>query len=332
MEEVRCRSGRARIIPGILAISASVLLAGCGTQHYSAASASRNDGRLPLDSYMLSDGQVETLARAQQKLERQCALDYGVPAAVADSIHVPGTSGIDSRLFKPLPIAAARSTGYDTLNNAVSRQTAPRVAPPLGTDRANATPGPAGPSPRPRQTRPPADAPAVVLGKSAPVAQQAAVVAAGGGTLPNGRYVPRGGCTKKAVSRLHKGAPDLTVDPRGLALTAQLSAEKDARVSTVVHAWSSCMSARGYRYDSPSTAENDTRWRGDLTRSSIRQQELKTAAADSECRQETQLPDKGSAVEAEYQQRLITARGAELNKAAAVTRMWYRTAVSVLSH
>lgn len=134
----------------------------------------------------------------------------------------------------------------------------------------------------------------------------------GGGVL-NGKTIPEGGCIGAAWRALG-------VDPAGTGLNlpdlleqlgfeAWTAAKSDSRVVAAFAEWSACMASFGYHYSTPMDANNDPKWSGERASA----EEIAVAVADVRCKKTTNLVGIRMAVEAAYQQRLISEHSAELN-------------------
>ncbi|HUN37497.1 MAG TPA: hypothetical protein VMU95_36335 [Trebonia sp.] len=101
--------------------------------------------------------------------------------------------------------------------------------------------------------------------------------------------------TEAASSHLDLSLPGDLVDE------AQADAAKDSRVTHVTAAWSACMADQGFHYPTPAAAAQ-AHW-PPIPSST----EKNTAVADVACKQRTNLPGVWQAVQAGYEQELISA-------------------------
>jgi hypothetical protein len=113
----------------------------------------------------------------------------------------------------------------------------------------------------------------------------------------NGDPLPEDGCQGEADRTISGGLPD-----PDLAVTNNDShavAYRDERVEAAEEAWSDCMRARGFDYDSVSEP-GDRQWPEPAGEA-----EIATALADVDCKVETNLVGVWVGVESEYQERFI---------------------------
>lgn len=122
------------------------------------------------------------------------------------------------------------------------------------------------------------------------------------------------------------------MDPRSLALTAQVSAYyRDSRVQRALAAWSACMASHGLRYARTVDAELDPRWGERDQATTAGAAETGVAATDADCRQQSNLVGIYKAVEIAYQQRLLDANATTLYAAAETFDEWLSTANTILA-
>ncbi|MCX5144001.1 hypothetical protein [Streptomyces sp. NBC_00338] len=143
--------------------------------------------------------------------------------------------------------------------------------------------------------------PAPPVGRNSAVKalSEAARVTLSGESLADGTLDPEGGCIGKAKKRLAGGADAFGPDEvaRTLNMSSYARSEKDPRVLAAFRTWSSCMTAKGYRYDSPMDAIDDQAFAG----KKADQKEISTARADVECKKKTGLVRAWFDVESELQ-------------------------------
>ncbi|MFC5217595.1 hypothetical protein [Streptomyces coerulescens] len=128
-------------------------------------------------------------------------------------------------------------------------------------------------------------------------------IALAGQPEADGSLDPDGGCIGEAKRRLAGGdgrfGPDKPA--RELNLESYARSQKDPRVLAVFRTWSSCMAAKGYRYDSPMDAIDDPAFGAEKTSPA----EISTARADVECKKKTGLVRTWFDVESEWQRSQI---------------------------
>ncbi|MFC7221130.1 hypothetical protein ACFQLX_23650 [Streptomyces polyrhachis] len=239
--------------------------------------------RFPLDRYGITDADQRLLERARDRLAADCMRRHGltyVPSRPAKPAGVgPYTYlyGVDD------PVLAAEY-GY----------TDPRALDPK-----------AGVPPRERELT--ADEELVLHGDQdlAPAEVPRTLEAAEAMKGPRfaGREVPVLGCYGDAVLRVNRPRADW-VDPTvltELAEEAALEANGDPRVKSLLAEWSRCMAAHGHRTKSPLTAREELGLVGDARL----KEAVEAAVHDVACKKETRLIPRWSAVDADYQRRLI---------------------------
>ncbi|WP_433515258.1 hypothetical protein ACQP2T_06340 [Nonomuraea sp. CA-143628] len=146
-----------------------------------------------------------------------------------------------------------------------------------------------------------------------------------------GTAVPAGGCAAVGDTQLKGSATVLPVDPRMLAGEAMSSAMRDSRMQAVFASWSACMAGRGFQYDTPFDAQNDSRW-GERTATTVAGTEEKSvAAADAACEQAINLVGHYKAVETAYQKQLLDAHRSELTTALSIFNTWVSNAKSIIA-
>lgn len=128
---------------------------------------------------------------------------------------------------------------------------------------------------------------------------KAARVTLSGEPLADGTFDSGGGCIGKAKKRLAGSADEFGPDEaaRTLNLSSYARSQKDPRVLVAFRTWSSCMTAKGYRYDSPMDAIDNP----DFAGKKADQKEISTARADVGCKKKTGLVRAWFDVESELQ-------------------------------
>ncbi|MFJ1550774.1 hypothetical protein [Streptomyces sp. NPDC088246] len=163
----------------------------------------------------------------------------------------------------------------------------------------------------------------------------------------NNKKVPKGGCEGEALRVITKGAttPTEVKLPGGSTAgsgeggfsegfaemvvsamrgEAMKRTRNDPRFQKVMDSWADCMKGRGYTYDSPSAAVNDSRWEensGSPTRT-----ELSTATADTQCKTKVNYLGVGIAVESAYEKKSIDENAELLADLKSWTSKWIENA------
>lgn len=262
------------------------------------AVASYIDITLPLDAYVPTPEQQDTLLQAHVLLVRECSKRFGydirLPYAPTSQAERELVTGGRYGLFVA---EYARAFGYD---------------PPTHLAPASA--------PRKEGGWNPTDEEFVVAnGKDRYTAQSKE------GTLINGVKVPADGCNGEAARQLSQGAPDTDIHfAETLAVESHQRAEQDSRVRKAEADWSDCMKRAGYTYDNP-WAPNDKKWPEPPTT-----EEINTAVADVACKHEVRLVDTWLAVETAYQNRLIEKNAQRLDSVKKAIDQRLRNANQVL--
>jgi hypothetical protein len=135
------------------------------------------------------------------------------------------------------------------------------------------------------------------------------------------------GCLRVVAGELYRaggngfagGEPVLT-----LAFQALQWTQTDSRIRAADRLWSRCMARRGFSYPSPAAAA------GHHWPKSPSTAEIATASADVSCKMQANLPNTWLAVEAAYQQALITANLATLSQLQARFRALLNRAESLI--
>lgn len=133
--------------------------------------------------------------------------------------------------------------------------------------------------------------------------QAAATVYVGSVENYNGLQVPKGGCLRETRDKIVPRVDEIKIDVSELVFAAGISTQSDSRVTAARSAWSSCMKDLGFAFTSPKQA----RVVGIEKSSSSKSEEIRIATADVGCREKTNLTGIQTAVEAAYQERLLTA-------------------------
>jgi hypothetical protein len=153
--------------------------------------------------------------------------------------------------------------------------------------------------------------------------EEMAVWAGRGRAQINGQPVPEGGCAGEAIQKLADGAPPPPqIFPEQLANEAHKRAEQHSSVREAMNRWSDCMKRRGFQYQTPSDANNDSRWHTNQPE----QPEIETAKADVICKQESNLVAIWYGVEIAYQKKIIEEKSSQLEAAKAYNETIIRNA------
>ncbi|WP_407986358.1 hypothetical protein [Kitasatospora sp. CMC57] len=242
------------------------------------------DPNLPIETYLFSEAEAETLARAGVVLRRACLQRFGLDYAVNPPGPPTGPLTFMDRRYGVTDRVEAEANGYH-----------------LG-DR----------DPRTHPVRPAqlsAEQQEVLTG------HLPGESAADGAELQvNGVPVPPGGCYDEAKRGL-AGVGEL--GPSRVAQQANFQTFKDsmsaAQVTRVFEAWSRCMKEKGYVYPNPMDAMSDPRFLGD----SPTPLEVQVATADVACKQQVDLIGTWFGVEAALQKELIARQQADFTVALA---------------
>ena len=127
---------------------------------------------------------------------------------------------------------------------------------------------------------------------------------------PSGeRTVPPGGCAGEAYRRLESSSASPQgpgSEPGGLVARIKrksfADSMHDSRVTTVFHAWASCMKSHGYEARSPLQVTANL---ASIRSPAPSAEEISRAVADTACKKDTNLADVWYAVESDYQKAAI---------------------------
>ncbi|MFI9804273.1 hypothetical protein ACIHEJ_07860 [Streptomyces sp. NPDC052301] len=140
--------------------------------------------------------------------------------------------------------------------------------------------------------------------------------------LAHGNRIPDGGCLGQATRKIY-GAPPETVKAGGLKVTSyyslalelgyqsQKQARNDPAWKKTEHAWSACMKKKGFRYADPDKAATDYAWYRDDKPSD---REKRTAAADAQCKLDTDYIRTAHDLETRLQKAAISKHRTELDQ------------------
>ncbi|MFC5821022.1 hypothetical protein [Nonomuraea harbinensis] len=150
-------------------------------------------------------------------------------------------------------------------------------------------------------------------------------------TTASGVDIPEGGCESDAADRIFGAADTLPADPRLLADDADFLALEHSAVQQALAAWVTCMTGKGYGYDSPMSARADIEWAGREAYQPAGAREKRVAADDAACAQETGLFPTYRQAKRAYEQILVDERRQELTTSLAVFDTWVSRAEAVLA-
>lgn len=235
---------------------------------------------LPIEAYIYTPAQLESLTRAAAILERSCAARFGftLPAPATVPAYV---GGLVPRRYGQTDLNNARRYGYHSSSQ------------PATGDRP------------------------IVLG-ALPRAEQLVLAGPPAGsradsdTDVNHLAVPAGGCIGQAEAHIGGSVADFGRSP--VADTIKTESYDHSRttlpVMAVLKTWSVCMAHSGYHYADPLQATSDARWNTPTATSP----EIHAAMADVACKHSTNLVGIWFAAEATYMNQQIDAESGELAK------------------
>jgi hypothetical protein len=223
--------------------------------------------RLPIAAYSYTDAEYAVIETAQQLLARDCMKSFGL------SYRPPAEAGsarASDRRYGMSDIEDAAHYGY-------------RLPPQP-------------PEPQPKLT---AAQKKVLYGSRS---------AANGGAKNRkleyrGKPIPDTGCLGSSIRKFAKPYEY----PAGVTAASNISTDsyqdslRDPEVKSLFARWSACMKGRGYTYSSPMDPFRTPAF----TRGEVTQKERKTATADVECKQSTNLLESWLDVETRIQKEMI---------------------------
>lgn len=258
-----------------------------------------DDITLPLSALELSSADTQTLYAATQKLRAQCLARFGVASTDVTTLE-PESLGPDlSRRYGVVDLAVATTSGYHPPTTG------------MGAAHDKGSPQAWDPSTVEYQ---------LTFGRTA----EGQVLS----PMPvdkDGNQLPLGGCVAEAQSQLRGASDQDTVLLEQIGGQSSGAAEADARVQAAWAAWSQCMKAAGFVYDSP-WQPNDS-----FTGSTVTDEERRTAVADVQCKQSTNLVGIWSGVEGAYQQVLLNQHSSQIANLRAALKVQVAAARSVLA-
>lgn len=147
----------------------------------------------------------------------------------------------------------------------------------------------------------------------------------------SGHKVTPGGCDAEGGRQVRTGSTDLPVDPRVLAMLAKFAAKRDSRMQSSFASWSTCMTQRGFHYNSPFNAQNDRRWGLRTAATPAGAEEKSVAAADAACQKSVNVVGTYKALESAYQKRSVDQYRAKLTTALAIFDKWTAHAKAIVA-
>ncbi|KOV70375.1 hypothetical protein ADL00_09105 [Streptomyces sp. AS58] len=253
---------------------------------------------LPIEGYLVSQKEKDQILRASRTLAKGCMARYGFDFS---------WNAASGRKSEPDDNAANRSRRYGIVDHAMASE--------LGYGNAAVeVEDTSGDSSSAQMSE---AASRVFLGNSDPllkVAKDAEV---------NGIKIPEGGCSGEAKRKVGNGLSNRTANDINLA-SFQVSLN-DGQVKTAMKEWSDCMKRSGYDYASPLDPLKTMGMRAPTP------EEKATAAADVQCKYETNLIGIWNAVETEIQKAMIGNKEEILENGRRETDRSLRNAADVLS-
>lgn len=257
-------------------------------------SAGAADFALPIDSYTYTNDQNAEIVLAQSILTGTCMRRFGFAYDLAaDQATMQRARQVQAKNFG----LYGNERRYGVTDDAAARKYGYHL--PASVD--------GGATPRPSKGGPAHGLPAMtpqmmtVLTGQRPDGGKAAAV--------GGESVPKGGCRGEASSTLTKlgtvGQIPLVGRIRADSFTRSVT---DPEVTSAFKAWSDCMSAKGYKYDSPRVAGADLDTKGPA----VSPRETAVATADVACKKSTNVVEIWSAFEIAYQNKQIDEHAQEL--------------------
>lgn len=255
------------------------------------------DEALPLEAFVPTEEQADSLQRAKALLINKCATRFGFThdeQVTPDPVLTMVRAGMSKKFIS---VEQARQYGYHEPEESSGG---------TGEDLAT-SPADPGQPPAAKETEATATTGLqLVLDGSA--AEESSV---------GGEKVPEGGCRGEAQAKLFEGAEvptskdgnQLANDGAvlngllGLFAEAGSRTEKDQRFQEMISGWQECMKEEGYEYKSIGDAERDERWYG---RPSTTEQEKLTATADAGCRLKVNYLGIDGALDKAYQEQVVS--------------------------
>ncbi|MEU9835879.1 hypothetical protein AB0D67_30460 [Streptosporangium sp. NPDC048047] len=147
----------------------------------------------------------------------------------------------------------------------------------------------------------------------------------------SGADIPEGGCEVSGETQVYGGEGTLDTDPRLLADDASFLALEHTRVKQALNDWVTCMTGKGYAYDSPMSARNDPAWAAREGSEPATAREKQVATADAACAADGNLYPTYRAAKRAYEQIMLDDRRQKLTESMGVFDGWVRRAEAVLA-
>lgn len=240
---------------------------------------------LPVNSYTVTAQEREVLSQAVATLANDCMKEYGFdwPAPLPPS---PRNLNANARLYGVTDPQSVAVFGYHPpLPKGMTARQAEQETVKQRAHYANVSPA------------------AMTLYKGE------------GPSSVKGKNVPKGGClgeTRRKLGLSDAATIDATFNKVNLQASQQ--AANSARVSSLNRRWAACMKESGYHYEDPLAAAGDPAWTagegGEGSQDSdaagtAKPREITVASTDVKCKQRVDYVRVHSAVEAEFQNKLI---------------------------
>ncbi|WP_153547901.1 hypothetical protein [Streptomyces sp. RB17] len=262
------------------------------------------DLKLPIERYLFSASEKQSLVKAVRILVQQCMDRYDVPYRPAPIGPSLGVRSLMDRRYGITDERAARADGYHLGDRDPRTHPGPPPARPTGTSLL------------------------VLTGRTGPAASSATTAPASPPPVVNGQRVPAGGCAAQAEAAIagsgRLGPSDLAQDLNDRSF---LTTKADARVTGVFRAWSRCMKGKGFSYPDPLNAMSDRRFQG----AQPTHQEIQVASADVDCKRQTNLVGMWFAVETAFEKAQIRQNAPELTAVLKAKQSQLRAAAAVLA-
>ncbi|MEV0910865.1 hypothetical protein [Streptomyces hokutonensis] len=270
--------------------------------------------KLPLDSYLPTNGENATLQRAEAESINSCMKKLGYAKNPIPMLPVAADGTRDFRTgWFVVTIKEAEKYGYDSPPDATSHRRATK-------DNA--------------------------WQKNRTKVQDALM----GGTIETfyGKSVPDGGCLAWSSRKITAGAPlgSTTILAGGMKMKASdgnfaargylemqiqavrneltLQVEKSTRRKSLAKSWSDCMARSGYHYGSPVEAITDKRWSGPVDK-----QERAAAEADAACKDDVNYLGIMTSLHTAYENSFIQQNQKFLKKLHTEHERWLKNARSI---
>ncbi|MCK2215236.1 hypothetical protein MF672_015780 [Actinomadura sp. ATCC 31491] len=253
---------------------------------------------MPLDAYMTSMADIHTIDLAKDAATATCMASLGFSAWTAGVVRNWNPEDyVESDLVEPLDAAAAARSGYPrpALDPAVSAAAA-----------------------KPEDQR-----------AASPEEMQAYDGTAA--TTGSGQAIPEGDCAASGETKVLGQATALAADPRLLADDASFLALEHTAVKQSLEQWVTCMTAKGYAYDSPLSARADLRWAAREPGVAATQAEKQAAADDAACAQGANLLATYRTAKRAYEEVMVRDQRQALTESLSVFATWVERAEAVLA-